>query len=106
MQGLRRILAQNSFTISAKVQKQIDGYEEENNPIIAFLAECDIDPEIVNEPTSEVYKRYSTFCLENSMSPMSNIVFSKQICKRLGLTAEQKKCNGKNKRVFLREKVI
>lgn len=100
IQGLKRILENCDFTKSDKVQKQIDGYEEENNPIVAFLAECDIETEILNEPTNDVYKRYTVFCAENSMTPMSNIVFSKQLCKRLHLVAKQRKINGKNRRVL------
>lgn len=103
IQGLKRILINCDFTKSDKVQMQIDGYEEENNPIVAFLAECDIEMEIINEPTNDVYKRYTVFCAENSMTPMSNIVFSKQLCKRLHLVVKQRKINGKNRRVLERE---
>lgn len=46
---------------------------------------------IENEPTADVYKRYQVFCADNAMQPMSNIVFSKQINKRLGFRAIQKK---------------
>lgn len=99
IKGLQRILTNNEFTISKKVQTQLDGYEEENNPIVAFLMDSDID-EIINEPTSDVYKRYQVFCAENNMTPMGNIVFSKQLCKRLGLRTTQKRVNGKNCRVF------
>lgn len=100
--GLKRILINNEFTKSGQVQKQLDGYEEENNPILAFLAETDVD-EIINEPTNEVYRRYQVFCADNAMSPMSNIVFSKHLCKRLGLMTVQRKVNGKNCRVFEEE---
>lgn len=99
--GLHRILENNSFTDSSKVQKQVDEYEEENNPILAFINDCDIDAEIVNEPTNEVYRRYTVFCSENSMTPMGNVVFSKQICKRLELRTIQKKIGGKNIRIFI-----
>lgn len=99
IQGLKRILINNEFTNSKKVQKQLDGYEEENNPIVAFLAEADID-DIVNEQTSDVYRRYQVFCTENNMQPMGNIVFSRQLCKRLGLTTTLKRIDGKNCRVF------
>lgn len=102
IEGLKRVIANNEFTKSEKVQKQLDGYEEENNPILSFLAECDID-EIENEPTNEVYKRYTVFCAENSMQPMSNIVFSKQLCKRMNLVIVDKKIDGKKRRIFVRE---
>lgn len=99
VQGLKRVIENNQFTKSEKVQNQLNEYEEENNPIIAFIADCGVDM-IENEPTNEVYKRYQVFCADNSMTPMSNIVFSKQINKRLGLETIQVKLNGQVRRIF------
>lgn len=99
VEGLQRVILNQGFTQSDKVQKQLDEYEEENNPIIAFIADCGVDA-IENEPTNEVYKRYQVFCAENSMQPMSNIVFSKQINKRLGFEVGYTKINGKTQRIF------
>lgn len=101
VEGLKRIMVNDDFTRSDKVQDQLDEYEEENNPIIAFIADTGIDM-IENEPTNEVYKRYQVFCAENSMQPMSNIVFSKQINKRLRFTVVQKKLNNINRKIFVR----
>lgn len=102
VEGLKRVITNNEFTKSEKVQGQLDEYEEENNPIIAFIADCGVDM-IENEPTNEVYKRYQVFCAENSMQPMSNIVFSKQINKRLGFKVIQKKLNNVNRKIFVKE---
>ena len=57
---------------------------------------------IENEPTADVYKRYQVFCAENSMQPMSNIVFSKQINKRLGFEVVITKLKGKSTRIFVK----
>jgi len=99
--GLKRILENQEFTKSAKVQSQLDEYEEENNPIIAFIADCG-EEMIENEPTNEVYKRYQLFCANNNMTPMSNLVFSKQINKRLNFSVVQRKLNGQNRKIFVR----
>ena len=99
VEGLQRVITNQGFTQSEKVQNQLDEYEEENNPIIAFIADCGVDA-IENEPTNEVYKRYQVFCAENNMQSMSNIVFTKQIKKRLDLETIQKKINGVNRRIF------
>lgn len=99
VEGLKRVITNNEFTKSEKVQGQLDEYEEENNPIIAFIADCGVDM-IENEPTNEIYKRYQVFCAENSMQPMSNIVFSKQINKRLDLEISIVKLNGQTRRIF------
>ena len=99
VEGLQRVIINQGFTQSEKVQNQLNEYEEENNPIIAFIADTGVDM-IEDEPTNEVYKRYQVFCADNSMTPMSNIVFSKQINKRLGLEINVVKLNGKTRRIF------
>ena len=102
VEGLKRVIINDGFTKSTKVQNQLNEYEEENNPIIAFIADCGVDM-IENEPTNEVYKRYQVCCADNSMTPMSNIVFSKQINKRLGLEVSIVKLNGQTRRVFKKQ---
>lgn len=100
--GLKRVLTNQDFTTSEKVEKSLQEYEEENNPITAFIKDQGTDM-IKNEPTAEVYKRYQVFCANNSMQPMSNIIFSKQIVKRLGYQVVQKKINGKNRKTFIED---
>jgi len=102
--GLKRVLENQDFTSSEKVERSLQEYEEENNPIIGFIKEQGIEM-IENEPTNEVYKRYQLYCADNSMQPMSNIIFSKQINKRLGLEVNIVKLNGKTKRIFIKPKV-
>ena len=98
IQGLKRVLDNQSFTESEKVKASIDEYNETNNPILLFFKE---DIKIVNEPTNEVYKKYNEFCLANSFTPMSNIEFSKQAKKHFGLEIKSKSINGKKYRVFV-----
>ena len=81
VQGLKRVLQNQGFTKSLKVEKSLKDYEEANNPILLFFNELN-ESDIENEPTSEAYKKYNEFCLANSFTPMSNIEFSKQVKKR------------------------
>lgn len=99
--GLKRVLENQDFTTSKKVEKSLEEYEEENNPILAFIKDQGTEM-IINQPTNEVYKRYQLFCADNSMQPMSNIVFSKQLNKRLNLEVNVVKLNGKTRRVFIK----
>lgn len=99
--ALKRVLDQKEFTNSTKADAQLSEYEEENNPIVAFINEQ--GDMIENQPTGDVYRRYTIFCQENSMQAMSHIVFSKQISKRTGLIVKQKKINGKNFRIFMKD---
>lgn len=102
IEGLRRVIQQNHFTQSERVDREIKEYEEENNPIAGFIEDQGLDM-IENQLTVDVYKRYQVFCADNSLTPMSNIVFSKQINKRLGLTVKQRKISGQVKKLFIRE---
>lgn len=102
VEGLKRILINNEFTSSEKVQEQLDEYKKENNPIEAFIDEAGIEG-IENQLTIDVYTRYKLFCIDCGMQPMSNIVFSKQINKRLGLSVVQRKINKTNCKLFLRK---
>lgn len=101
--GLKRVLLNRKFTGSTKVQKAMDEYEENNNPIIGFFRECeDEEFQIENESTNVVYKRYQEYCLANSLQPMSNIEFSKQVNRILNMRVENKWLNGKKHRIFIK----
>lgn len=100
--GLKRVLTNRQFTPSEKVKMAMDEYEENNNPILGFFKECEVEEfQIENEPTNVVYKRYQEYCLANSLQPMSNIEFSKQVNRILGLKIIDKKINGKKYRIFV-----
>lgn len=100
--GLKRILENQKFTDSEKVQEELDDYRNRNNPILGFIRECeDEDFQIENEPTNKVYKRYQEYCLANSLQPMSNIEFSKQINRTLNFKVIDKKISGKKYRIFV-----
>lgn len=100
IEGLKRVLDNNGFTISPKVQKELEEYEENNNPILLFFKDC---PKIENEPTNQIYRQYTEFCLANSFTPMSNIEFSKQVKKRFDFEVINKTLNGKKYRIFVRK---
>ncbi len=101
--GLKRILENQKFTDSEKVQEELDDYRNRNNPILGFIHECeDEDFQIENEPTNKVYKRYQEYCLANSLQPMSNIEFSKQVNRILNMRVENKTIKNKKYRIFVR----
>lgn len=101
LKGLKRVLSNQSFTESTKVKKSLEEYEENNNPILLFFKEMQID-DIINEPTSEVYRRYNEFCIANTFTPMSNIEFSKRMKKQFDLEIVNKTIRGKKYRIFVK----
>lgn len=101
--GLKRVLNNYSFTTSERVQKELEEYEENNNPILMFFKEIG-EIGIENEVTADVYRKYQEFCITNSFQPMSNIEFSKQVKKHFGFEIIDKKINGKKCRIFIKRK--
>ena len=104
VQGLRRILEGNrGFTKSTQVQQQLDEYNEANNPILGFIKDTDVDVDIINCPTRDVYRRYTVFCNENGFTPVGNKVFVRQINLLLGLVSRQIRDGNKRIQVFDKE---
>ena len=100
--ALKRVL-NNGFTESAKVQEQLKEYEETNNPIIGFFEEMEFEGfQIENEQSDKVFKRYKEYCLANNFNPMSKAEFSKQVCRKFGLTTKPKKIGGKLFRIYVK----
>lgn len=102
IKALERVLG-HGFTESEKVQQQLKEYEETNNPIIGFFEEMELeDFQIENEQSDKVFKRYKEYCLANNFNPMSKAEFSKQVCRKLGLTTKPKKIGGKLYRIYIK----
>mgnify|MGYP003291129757 CR=1 FL=1 len=101
--ALKRILKNRGFSNSDKVQKEIEIYEETNNPIVGFFKECGCD-EIENQPTKIVFEKYQSYCLVNNLQAMSRIEFSRQITKHFDLEIINKKIMGEKQRVFAKKK--
>ena len=103
IQGLKRVLTERKFTTSQKVQNELDEFEETNNPILGFFRDCENEGfNIEGEPTSKVYKRYQEYCIANSLTPMSNGEFSKQVKKHFDFVIADKKIQGKKYRIFVK----
>ena len=102
IQGLKRVLSRNMFTIPKNVEKSIEEYRETNNPIELFFKEID-ETEIYNENTSNVYSKYNEFCLSNGFTAMSKIEFSKQVKRRFCVEITSKMICGKRYRIFVKD---
>lgn len=100
--ALKRVLMNNRFTTSQRVQGQLDEYEENNNPIIGFINEVGLES-IENEPSNMVYRKYKEYCIANNFQALSAIEFSRQIAKRCGFTTKSLWVRGKKTRVFVKD---
>jgi putative DNA primase/helicase len=101
LKGLKRVLKTKKFSESEKVQKELEEYEKENNPVLSFIEDVGADA-IENEPTNEVYLRYTVFCNENGFKGvMSKQTFSKEINRILSFEIGfAKDINRKSIRIF------
>jgi putative DNA primase/helicase len=103
LKGLKRVLETKKFSESEKVQRELEEYEESNNPVLGFIREVESEDDfkIENEPVRDVYKRYQEYCLSNNLQPMSNIEFSKQINRILNMQVIVKRIGKTTHRLFV-----
>lgn len=92
IEGLNRVLT-DGFTESKAVEKELEDYEIENNPILLFLQETELE-RIINQPTKDVHRAYRVFCIENGFSEMTLSSFSKELGKRCGVVVKRQRVNG------------
>lgn len=103
IEGLKRILQNQAFTQSDKVNSNMEEFEENNNPIIGFFNEYP-DLKIENETNTSVYMVYAAYCNTNGHHPLSKVAFSKQITKRFDMEVKPVNINGRTQRVFVKKK--
>lgn len=102
IKGLQRVLMNQSFTQSEKIEKSLEEYEENNDPVLLFFKELD-ETSVYNEPTKSVYMKYQEFCLANGCSPISNIEFSKRVNKQFNCEIVNKTIKGRKYRIFTKK---
>lgn len=101
IKGLKRLLKKSDFSTSKSITQELEQYQEENNPIISFIK--DDDYKIENEVTTDVYRIYQVWCVENGFKQMGKIQFSREVCKQTGLITKQQRVDGSRKSFFIKE---
>ena len=103
VQGLQRVLKEKQFTSSVKVQQELDEYAEKNNPVLSFIKDCDeSDVRYINEPVSEVFRKYQEFCIRSGFTALAISEFSKQMQRAAELKV--KRMGKDRKTVFVDER--
>ncbi len=100
IEGIRRLIINKGFTPSTLVNKELEEYEEMNDPIVAFLNEFDIEDKF----TDDIFLKYSAWCVQNGYEQLSHISFSRRICSH-GYKTERSTVllDGKRPYVFIKE---
>lgn len=99
LKGLKRLLKNHKFATSKKINAEAAKYEEINNPLITYLREE--QPKLVNEITKDCYAVYAVWCNENGYKSMSQIAFSREVCKMKKLVTKIQRFDDKRKRIFI-----
>ena len=99
LNGLKDVLTNKGFTISEKVETELQEFDEMNNPILMFIRDND-ENDIKNHTTNEVYLNYTEYCRESGLNPLGKIEFSRQMCKNFGFKVTIRKIEGKTMRIF------
>lgn len=103
LKGLKRVLETRQYTTNEAMQEELIEYEESNNPVIGFFREAENDEvKIEDEVTNVIYRQYNEWCLSNSLQPLSNGEFSKQVKKHFGFKIVDRRVNGKKCRIFVK----
>lgn len=100
--ALKEVLEKKVFTESEKVKAEVDEYEEMNNPVKAFLHDCeDNDIQILNESVKVVFEKYSVFCTMNGFQAVSQTECTKQIRRLCGYDTKQVRVGKNRERVYV-----
>ncbi len=105
VQGLKRVITSNKFTVSQKVQKEIEEYEDFNNPVKGFFKDCEErfgEGYIFRETATDIYTLYKVYCADNGLLPEGNTVFGRTIRSLYNVESKQRKINGKNVRMYVK----
>lgn len=103
LKGLKRVLKANGFTSSEKVEKELEKYHEKNDPVIGFVNELELEMDIINQPSKDVYRRYSIYCNDNNLTPLAHNAFSENLKRNYGIITKVVRVNGKSARIYVME---
>ena len=102
LDGLKRVLKNNGFSVCDKVEDELEKYHEKNEPVIGFMKELDIDVDILNNSSKDVYMRYKIYCNDNNLTPLAHNAFSENLSRNYGIATKTAKVKGKSVKVFRR----
>lgn len=100
LKSLKRLLIEKKFTKSKAVEDELIKYQEENNPIISFVNNEDV--ELERAVVGDVYLQYKVYCAENGFQCVSNVNFSKQVKHLYKFDVKVQWIDGKSKRLFIK----
>ena len=94
--GLKRLLKNQWFTMSKAVEAEKEQFELTNDPIKSFLNDyIQIGDELYREPVSVIYRNYCLYCSENGYKAVSSNAFGRKVREFYKVESYQKKVAGR-----------
>lgn len=103
IEGLHRVIEQRHFTPSEKIKEKTNEYREFNNPLLMWLDCTDVEEEIVNQSTNQVYANYKAFCEDNGLQAMGHQQLVVQLKRKYKLKTKQRRKDGSRARYFIHD---
>lgn len=98
--GIIRVFAQNGFTNVDRVDEIVNDYLKENNNVIGFLDEYDLE----GKPTQEIYQEYTWWCAQGGIQNYKIRKFNGEVRKNSEYDTKVERVNGQSQQVW-RKKV-
>jgi len=96
LEGLKRLLNNNyKTTKSARVEEATNNYIEENDSVLAFKNDCDINGEFTFEiHATDLFSYYETWCINNELPPVNKTTFGRRYKTLINDTSWKRKNTG------------
>ncbi|MDN5584310.1 MAG: hypothetical protein L0G20_05470, partial [Lactobacillus sp.] len=99
LQGVQRLYNQNGFTSPESVTRTLKEFEAENNTVIQFLEDNDVE----NMKSTEAYNNYNYWAAQAQCKPYKLRTFNREIRKATGLELVPRRVDGKSCRIWNKE---
>lgn len=99
--GLQNCIASGGVHESANSIAEQEAIRRENNSVLAYFDEAD-EGDLEGAISSAVYGRYSTWCKEGNLKPVSRVKFTRDVGELFGMKSVPERVAGEVKRVYRR----
>lgn len=103
--GLRRLLKNDEFTMPDKSKKLLEFIDYANNPLIGFVEEYG-EENIVNQPVDKVFDAYRSYCVVDNIKLAGKTTFRKNLSALLKLEERRVQIDGQRYCEFVKATVI
>lgn len=101
--GLKRVLKNKAFSETSRTIELVNEYHMENNPVLEFFKEVDFKEDILNKTPISAYQKYITWSATLGVKPISQLKWTKEVCKMFDVKTKPVRIDGELMRVFIKK---